>query len=127
MGARLLAVGILACAVSMAVAQAGVDPSWVVPEKARQQQNPLKDKPDAALGGKKIFTRTCVTCHGDEKNARKNNAPNLGSEVVQAEPDGALFWRISNGNSRKGMPSFSSLPEPQRWQLVLYIRSLARK
>ena len=113
---------------AMAAAQtAGVDPSWVVPPKAAQQQNPLKDNPDAAQGGKKIFARSCVTCHGDERNTRKNNAPDLSSEPVQAEPDGALFWRISNGNSRKKMPSFSSLPEPQRWQLVLYIRSLARK
>jgi mono/diheme cytochrome c family protein len=120
------------CLVGMAVMAAaqqpsGVDPSWVVPPKAAEQQNPLKDKPEAAQGGKKIFTRSCVTCHGDERNARKNNAPDLGSPAVQSDSDGALFWRISNGNSRKGMPSFSSLPEPQRWQLVLYIRSLQRK
>ena len=53
----------------------------------------------------------------------------LWDHGCQATPEdrvGALFWRMSNGNSRKGMPSFSSFPEAQRWQLVLYIRSLKK-
>ncbi len=104
-----------------------IDPEWQVPEKAAQQQNPLREKPELAAGGRKVFERNCAQCHGDEKHERKNNAPDLASEAVQQETDGALFWRISNGNSRKGMPSFSSFPEPQRWQLVLYIRSLSAK
>jgi mono/diheme cytochrome c family protein len=103
----------------------GVDPTWVVPSKAAERQNPLRDKPEAAAGGKKIFERSCVTCHGNATHERKNKAPDLSQSAVQSESDGALFWRISNGNSRTAMPSFSSLPEGQRWQLVLYIRSLA--
>jgi hypothetical protein len=43
---------------------------------------------------------------------------------VQAQSDGALFWRISAGNAYDGMPSFSYLPELQRWQLVLHLRTL---
>jgi hypothetical protein len=43
---------------------------------------------------------------------------------VQRQTDGVLFWKISNGNTSRGMPSFSKLPELQRWQLVLYIRTL---
>lgn len=103
-----------------------IDPNWVVPAKAAAVENPLAGKAQAAMGGKKIFSRSCVMCHGDEKNPRKNNAPDLSSQDAQKESDGALFWRISNGNSRRGMPSFSSLPEGQRWQVVLYIRSLKK-
>ena len=122
----LLTAAVFAAVLVTASAQtAGVDPDWVVPAKAAQQQNPLKDKPDAALGGKKIFARSCVTCHGDERNARKNNAPDLSSAAVQADTDGALFWRISNGNSREKNAVIQFAAEPQRWQLVLYIRSLA--
>ena len=44
------------------------------------------------------------------------------SADVQVQTDGALFWKISSGNTRAGMPTFSFLPEPQRWQLVLYLR-----
>jgi hypothetical protein len=41
--------------------------------------------------------------------------------------DGVLFWKITNGNSRRGMPSFSGSPEMQRWQIVPYLRTLGEK
>jgi mono/diheme cytochrome c family protein len=102
-----------------------VDPDWKVPEKDAQRKNPLASKPETAVGGRKLFARMCASCHGDELHGQIHNAPDLHTEAVQRESDGALYWRISNGNSRKGMPSFSGLPEGQRWQLVMYIRSLA--
>ena len=40
--------------------------------------------------------------------------------------DGALFWKISTGNSRSGMRAFSFLPAAQRWQLVLFLRTLGK-
>jgi mono/diheme cytochrome c family protein len=108
-------------------AASAIDPSWVVPAAAAQRQNPMRSRPDTALGGGKIFDRNCVMCHGDTTHEQKNHAPDLSSAAVQMDTDGALFWRISQGNSRRGMPSFSSIPETQRWQLVLYIRSLSRE
>lgn len=44
--------------------------------------------------------------------------------VVQQQSDGTLFWKITNGNPSHGMPSFSKLPTLERWQLVLFIRTL---
>jgi len=104
-----------------------IDPSWVVPPKAIERQNPMRDKPSAFLGGRKIFEHTCIECHGDATHPRTNNAPDLSSPAVQSETDGSLFWRISQGNSRRAMPSFSNIPETQRWQLVLYIRSISKQ
>lgn len=122
--AVLVIAGVVACAGQSETRT--MDANWTVPERAAQQKNPLAGKPGAAGGGK-LFARMCASCHGDESRGQKNNAPDLRSESVQQETDGSLFWRISNGNSRKGMPSFSGLPEMQRWQLVLYIRTLAAK
>lgn len=101
-----------------------LDPNWKVPEQAGQKKNPLTDKPELAAGGKKVFAKTCAMCHGDEAHQRKTRVPDLSSSDVQEQSDGALFWRMSNGNAKTGMPSFAGLPEPQRWQLVMYIRSL---
>lgn len=106
-----------------ALAQSPSQQRWQAPSDAASRQNPLKDKPALAAGGKKIFSRTCATCHASGPGQK---GPNLASAVVQADSDGALFWKITNGNTRTGMPSFSSLPEAQRWQLVLYIRSLGQ-
>lgn len=117
---------LLACAAAVFGQETkAIDPDWKVPEKAQQQKNPLASTPELAAGGHKIFNRNCLQCHGDANHERKNNAPDLASPRVQQETDGALFWRISSGNARKGMPAFSSLPEAQRWQVVLYIRSLS--
>jgi mono/diheme cytochrome c family protein len=98
---------------------------WQAPVDASAKKNPLHGKPELAVGGKKIFERTCKVCH-DSASANQKG-PHLDLPEVQADSDGALFWKISNGNSRSGMPNFSSLPDGQRWQLVLYIRSLAHK
>jgi hypothetical protein len=43
--------------------------------------------------------------------------------VHQATP-GTLFWILTNGVVRRGMPVWSKLPEPQRWQLISYLKSL---
>ncbi len=97
---------------------------WKAPAEAAVKKNPIAAKPELAAGGKKIFTKTCAVCHDSGSSTQK--APHFSSDAVQKESDGELFWKISNGNTRSGMPSFSSLPDAQRWQLVLYIRSLAQ-
>jgi mono/diheme cytochrome c family protein len=125
---RIAAALFAAALIGQAIAQAPaptLDPSWSVPSRAAERENPMRDKPEAAAGGRKLYQRSCLMCHGDATHARTNHAPDLAAPAAQAESDGALFWRISNGNPRRAMPSFSGMPEAQRWQLVLYIRSLA--
>lgn len=56
-----------------------------------------------------------------------NRGPNLLNSRVQSQSDGALFWKISSGDTRGGMPTFSFLPPLERWEIVLYLRKLARK
>jgi hypothetical protein len=31
---------------------------------------------------------------------------------------------LKNGNLRKGMPTWAALPEPMRWQIIAYVKSL---
>ncbi len=99
---------------------------WKAPDGASHKVNPLANRPELAAGGEKIYRRICHTCHAESAAGEQKKGPGFASPEVQSESDGALFWKISNGNSRTGMPSFGSLPEPQRWQLVLFIRSLAK-
>lgn len=99
------------------------DAEWAAPQAESSRINPLASHTGAAAGGAKLFHQRCSTCHGaDGRGSRK--APDLTQPDVQAQTDGALFWKISGGNSRRGMPAFSFLPEPQRWQLVLYLRTI---
>jgi mono/diheme cytochrome c family protein len=98
------------------------DPKWHAPESAAVRGNPLAGHDDAVGGGRKLFQRHCAECHGVDGTGRKK-AANLTSPVVQTQPDGVLHWKITNGNPDRGMPSFSRLPDLQRWQLVLYLRT----
>lgn len=126
---RGLATSLLCClllGVAGAQQLSGSDPSWVAPEKDAARKNPMAGKPELAAGGQKVFNKACAVCHGDEAHRAATKAPDLASDAVQAQSDGALFWKITNGNARKAMPSWGSIPEPQRWQLVLYIRSMKK-
>ena len=98
-----------------------------VPAKESARANPLANDPDAVAAGGKLYSLHCAECHGAnaEGNTRgKKKGPALkASEIQQAAP-GTLFWLLTNGSVRKGMPVWSKLPEPQRWQIVTYVKSL---
>lgn len=95
-----------------------------VPAKAAARRNPLESDPDAAAAGAKLFERHCTECHGANGDGGKKG-PSLRVEELQQATPGTLFWVLTNGVVRKGMPVWSKLPEPQRWQLAAYIKSLS--
>jgi mono/diheme cytochrome c family protein len=95
-----------------------------VPEKVRTRPNPLATDPDAIAAGKKMFAEHCAECHGESAQGIRGKAPNLHKEEVQNATPGAIFWVLSNGIIRHGMPDWSKLPEAQRWQIAAYIKSL---
>jgi len=94
-----------------------------VPEKARLLRNPLESDANTTAAGRKLFEQHCAECHGDTAEGGKK-APNLRAEEVQEATPGTLFWILTNGVVRRGMPVWSKLPEPQRWQIVTYLKSL---
>jgi mono/diheme cytochrome c family protein len=100
------------------------DATWLAPLEEASKLNPLAARTDAVAGGRKLFHQRCSTCHGEDGHGT-TKAPDLTQPAVQEQSDGALFWKISGGNSRQGMPAFSFLPELQRWQLVLRVRAAA--
>ena len=114
---------VLAC-VGLVWAAAG-DGAWRknVPEKDRLRANPLAGDAEAVLAGAKLFRQHCASCHGEDANG-KGKKPSLHSEHVRGATEGELQWLLTNGSLKNGMPSWSRLPEPQRWQLVSYLRSL---
>ncbi len=93
------------------------------PGKARDRRNPLDNDPQAVAAGRNLFKQHCAQCHGESAEGGKKG-PTLRAREVQEAPPGAIFWLLTNGVVRRGMPVWSKLPEPQRWQLVSYIKSL---
>ncbi|HEV2114027.1 MAG TPA: c-type cytochrome [Terriglobales bacterium] len=93
------------------------------PAKDRARRDPFAGDPDAVAAGRKLFEQHCAQCHGKMAEG-SDRGPSLRTPEVQQAPPGALFWVLTNGAVRRGMPVWSKLPEPQRWQLVSYLKSL---
>lgn len=93
------------------------------PASASQQKNPYAGNADAATQGRHFYATYCAACHGTNGKGT-GNIPSLSSASVQSAPDGAVFWFITQGDMNNGMPSWRSLPEQQRWQIVTYIKNL---
>lgn len=122
----LIVVIAFASLVCLALAQTA-NPSadkWQAPADAAAKANPEAKNPDAPAAGRKLYMRTCIGCHEEDGSGKDTGAANLRSPEVQGQSDGALFWKITNGNTAAGMPSFASLPETDRWDVVTFLRTL---
>jgi mono/diheme cytochrome c family protein len=117
--------GQMAIVMLLALAYAAAESDWpaVVPDADRQRANPYAGQPDASAAGSRLFADHCSKCHGADALGR-GKKPSLRAKEVQGATDGEIFWLLKNGNRRHGMPSWSTLPEPSRWQLVAYVKSL---
>ena len=105
---------------------------WKIPEEAKLRKNPIQSSPAAFAAARAIYLDKCVQCHGE---TGKGDGPDaamyypspaslIDSKRMSGVTDGELFYEISEG--RKPMPAFKKrLTEEQRWQLVLFVRSLS--
>ena len=106
---------------------------WTAPESATKIKNPITANPDTELKGQQLYKLYCWSCHGETGrgdgaagSSLDQRPANFHSQRIKKETDGALFWKMSNGKGN--MPAFKeSLSEPERWQLVSYIRKLSEQ
>jgi glucose/arabinose dehydrogenase/mono/diheme cytochrome c family protein len=79
--------------------------------------------PENRTQGKQLFGIHCARCHG--RNAEgSGDVPGLVDGVLETVTPGELFWFITHGEPQRGMPAAGNLPEPERWQLVTYLKAL---
>ncbi len=95
--------------------------------------NPLKPSAAALAAGKSLFENNCAVCHGGD--ARGDGTvrfllrvppADLTAGVAAQRSDGYIYATIRNGSIV--MPSYADAMSPtERWQVVLYLRSLQRR
>ena len=113
---------VLGAAVALAAA---VHAHWDrVPAKDHARTNPLADQHEAVAAGAMVFRDHCAECHKADAQGDGRKRPSLHSENLRNATDGDIEWFLRQGDLGGGMPSWSSLPEAQRWQLVAYLRSI---
>jgi mono/diheme cytochrome c family protein len=106
---------------------------WSAPAVEAQKKNPVAATEPSLAAGRKIYSKTCVMCHGKTGDAdgpaviELNIHPaKLSDPKLSTESDGSLFWKITTG--KKPMPTYGKrISETDRWNLVNYIRTLPKR
>jgi len=117
---------------SMAAADSMAE-KWLSPAPSAAKKNPIAPTQASIAAGQKIYSKTCVMCHGKTGDAdgpaviELNIHPaKLSNPKLANESDGSLFWKITTG--KKPMPTYGKrLSEADRWNLVNYIRTLPKR
>jgi mono/diheme cytochrome c family protein len=121
---RFFAILFLTIGVSLLLCAASSSRWDRVPAREHARINPLTARPDTTAAGALVYREHCAQCHRADGLGDGHKKPPLRSERVKSATDGDLEWFLRQGDLARGMPSWSSLPEAQRWQLVAYLRSI---
>ena len=121
--ALVIATGGFAGLLAAPVGQADPPAFHHAPLSAASLENPYRGQAAAARAGGELYAVHCAVCHGHSAEGT-GSIPALAHGPVQSVSDGEVFWFITKGSISGAMPSWASLPEQQRWQLVTYLKTL---
>jgi len=109
---------------------------WTLPPDAAEKKNPLTVDEKVLAQGKAVFKDKCQRCHGEKGVGDGEDAdPDVAEDMdltnpkrADRNPDGVVFYKVSNGRRKPKMPVFKEeLSEQQIWQVVSYVQTLRKK
>ncbi len=104
----------------------------VIPEVEKNRKNPVPDVPAAVESGRSLFASQCAMCHGAKADGRGDLARELKLRVPdltdpqrqKTRTDGEWFYIVGHGHLN--MPAEKRLVDQQKWEMILYLRSLVK-
>ena len=123
---------LVACAAATAIVAAAA--AQGNPEAAKVV-NPVSPSAESVAEGKRVYQRYCASCHGSNAEGGAGNdlipaAPDLtDKEWKHGATDGEIFSVIKNGvpPDLNMVPFADQLKDTEIWNVVNYLRSLAKK
>src|SRR5450759_125119 len=92
------------------------------------RKNPLPLSEPNMLEGAMTYADHCAVCHGGPDKPRTAISEGMSpdppglfeqKEMVVDDPEGTIYWKVTNGIRLSGMPAFEkTLSEQQRWQVT---------
>lgn len=113
--------------------------TWELPEDADKTKNPVASSAESIAMGKELYLDrmkgNCIFCHGDTGSGNEANFGRLrrkpadltNKERMTAMTDGEVFWKISKGINGIMPPGEKRMSEEERWNVVNYVRTLAKE
>jgi mono/diheme cytochrome c family protein len=102
------------------------------PEDAAKA-NPVKPTAESLNKAKKLYAIDCAMCHGDTGDGKGDMASDMKNvtdftspDALKSRTDGELFFVIRHGKGEMP-PEGDRAKDDDIWNLVNYVRSLAKK
>jgi mono/diheme cytochrome c family protein len=105
-----------------------------IPADAATLVNPVKPTAESQAHAKKMYGYDCAMCHGVTGDGKGDLVADLKLSLkdltdlatLKDKSDGELFYIIKNGRGQ--MPPEGDRGKPEDlWNMVIYVRSLAKK
>jgi mono/diheme cytochrome c family protein len=105
-----------------------------IPVAVAKQPNPVKTSSESLSRAKKWWTLDCAMCHAADGNGKGETAVDMKLKLadftdpatLKDRTDDEIFYIIKNGHHN--MPAEAArVKTEQNWDLVNYVRSLAKK
>jgi len=105
-----------------------------IPVEASRQPNPVKSSPESIARAKKWWAMDCTMCHGKDGDGKGETAADMKLKIadftdpatLKDRTDGEIFYIIKNGHQDMP-PEGPRVKTEENWDLVNYVRSLAKK
>jgi thiosulfate dehydrogenase len=100
-------------------------------KSSRDLKSPLPVNDNTLKAGADVYTGNCAMCHGAFQRPKPDLAKYmfppppqlLGDEKVTDDPEGQLYWIVTNGIRMTGMPAFDKvIDQNRRWQVTMLIK-----
>jgi mono/diheme cytochrome c family protein len=105
-----------------------------VPADAAQMVNPVKPTAESQAKAKRMYGYDCAMCHGENGNGKGDLVADMklvlkdytDPAALKDVSDGEMFYIIKNGKGQMSGEGNRAKPD-DIWNLVIYVRSLAKK
>ncbi len=97
--------------------------------------NPVKATAESQAKAKKTFTYDCVMCHGETGDGKTDLAKDMAltmtdlsdPKTLGSKSDQEIFDLIRKGKDKMPAETPERAKDAEIWNLVIYVRSLAKK
>jgi mono/diheme cytochrome c family protein len=107
---------------------------YKIPPEDAAKTNPVRPSAESLAKGKKLYGYDCAMCHGKDGDGKGDMAADMKNipdftrhDTLKNRTDGELFYITRNGKGEDMPPEGDRAKDEDVWNMVNYVRSLAKK